>query len=209
MNERHLISLALGGYLLIALVWPALRTWLRTGVFPVVLHREATGFQRALGMYMALFVTALGGWCALLAVGGVDLALWSVPTWLLTGGWVLFGLGTLLTVAAQLGMGASWRVGIDDRPTALVTGGLFRCVRNPIFSGMFLTLTGIVLLAPSPWSIMGLFWAVSLVAIQTRLEEQHLEALHGDAYRAYARRTGRFVPRLGRLADSNPAGEAP
>ena len=70
---------------------------------------------------------------------------------------------------------------------------------------MFLTLAGVVLLAPSPWSVMGLLWAASLVAMQTRLEEQHLARLRGNAYRAYARRTGRFVPGLGRLADSNPS----
>ena len=45
-----------------------------------------------------------------------------------------------LTVLAQLQMGASWRVGIDDRPTELVTGGLFRVVRNPIFTALLVFL---------------------------------------------------------------------
>ena len=40
---------------------------------------------------------------------------------------------------------------------------------------------------------------VGAVEVQVRrVEEPHLQALHGDAYRAYCRSVGRFVPRLGR-----------
>jgi protein-S-isoprenylcysteine O-methyltransferase Ste14 len=31
------------------------------------------------------------------------------------------------------------------------------------------------------------------------VEEPYLERVHGEAYRAYAERTGRFVPRIGRV----------
>jgi len=41
--------------------------------------------------------------------------------------------------------------------------------------------------------------ACFVVAVQARLEEEHLEALHGSAYRDYAARVGRFVPGVGRL----------
>jgi protein-S-isoprenylcysteine O-methyltransferase Ste14 len=38
------------------------------------------------------------------------------------------------------------------------------------------------------------------VQVQVRLvEEPYLLRVHGDAYRAYAARTGRFVPGVGRL----------
>jgi hypothetical protein len=40
-------------------------------------------------------------------------------------GWTLMAAGLALVVAAQAQMGASWRIGIDDRPTALRTGGVF------------------------------------------------------------------------------------
>jgi len=38
------------------------------------------------------------------------------------------------------------------------------------------------------------------LSLETRLEEEHMLAIHGDAYRAYARRVGRFFPTIGRLS---------
>src|SRR4051794_24459302 len=65
------------------------------------------------------------------------------------GALLLFG-GTALMVVAQLHLGASWRIGIEEgaRP-GLVTDGLYRVSRNPIFLGMFLTLAGLVVLQPT------------------------------------------------------------
>jgi protein-S-isoprenylcysteine O-methyltransferase Ste14 len=105
-----------------------------------------------------------------------------------------------LIVVAQAQMGASWRIGIDRAPTGLVTAGLFRHIRHPIYSGLFALLVALVLLTPSPWTIMGAAWLGSLIAIQARLEERHLEAVHGSAFRVWAARTGRFLPAIGRLA---------
>lgn len=199
MNATQSVSLAIGAYLALALLWPTLRTWQRTGTFPVVFHRDADAFQRVVGALMALLMIALLGWCLLLGFGGVNLDVWVGPDWLRSVGWGVCGIGSVLTVLAQHSMGRSWRVGIDERPTELVTTGLFHWMRNPIFSGMIVFLAGVVLLAPSPWSVMGFLWAVSLIALQTRLEEQHLVAVHGDTYQSYAAHTGRFFPGVGRV----------
>ena len=43
--------------------------------------------------------------------------------------------GVLVIAIAQRQMGESFRIGIDDAKTALVSRGLFRHVRNPIYSG--------------------------------------------------------------------------
>jgi protein-S-isoprenylcysteine O-methyltransferase Ste14 len=37
---------------------------------------------------------------------------------------------------------------------------------------------------------------VVLMVLKARNEEQFLLSVHGDAYRSYCRRTGRFFPRL-------------
>jgi protein-S-isoprenylcysteine O-methyltransferase Ste14 len=116
-------------------------------------------------------------------------------------GIVLFALGLGGTVAAQLAMGRSWRVGVDERErTELVTGGPFELVRNPIYAAMIPAVAGLALLVPSVVALLGLALLVVALEIQVRLvEEPYLLRAHGDAYAAYARRVGRFVPGLGRL----------
>lgn len=111
-------------------------------------------------------------------------------------------LGTILTFAAQQDMGTSWRIGVrDGERTELVTGGAFRLVRNPIFSAMILTDLGFLALLPNPLALASTLAFLLSLELQVRLvEEPHLLAVHGDAYRDYAARVGRFLPGLGRLS---------
>jgi protein-S-isoprenylcysteine O-methyltransferase Ste14 len=196
-----LLPVAVLGYLFTAIVWPTWRTWRRSGVFPFVFHREAETAQRVVGALMGLFLTGLAVWsvfCAVLDPG--RLGIWPLSVGWQATGWLLFLGGLIVTLVAQGQMGASWRVGIDDRPTPLVTGGLFALSRNPIFLGMFLTLAGLVLITPAPWTVAGFAVAVILVSLQVRLEERNLVRIHGQAYLAYAARVGQFLPWLGRFA---------
>jgi protein-S-isoprenylcysteine O-methyltransferase Ste14 len=116
-------------------------------------------------------------------------------------GIVLAGGGGLAVFLAQLGMGASWRIGVsDDQDTDLVTTGWFRIVRNPIYSAMIVGWTGFGLIVPTSLA----FAAVLVIAVglefQVRaVEEPYLLRTHGTEYRAYASRVGRFVPGAGRL----------
>ncbi len=122
-------------------------------------------------------------------------------------GLVCLCAGFALTLAAQLAMGASWRMGVDPAErTALVERGLFAWIRNPIFSGMLLGLLGVALLVPHALSFLGFAGFLAGVELQVRrVEEPYLRRAHGDAYRAYASRVGRFVPGLGRLRGARGA----
>jgi protein-S-isoprenylcysteine O-methyltransferase Ste14 len=175
-----------------------------------VLHREANPFQRVIGLAMGLFMLAVLAWSVLhVVLGDAGLGIWRAPDAIGWLGWGLVAAGLFLTVLAQAQMGASWRIGIDTARTELVTGGLFSVVRNPIFTGMLAMVSGIVLVTPSAWTVMALGHYVLLVSLQVRLEEEHLLRLHGDAYRAYAARVGRFLPGVGRLATRLRAEVAP
>jgi protein-S-isoprenylcysteine O-methyltransferase Ste14 len=115
------------------------------------------------------------------------------------GAVLMFG-GLVLLVIAQLHLGASWRVGIDERARpGLVTGGLYGWSRNPIFLGLIVFVTGYALLLPTPLSLLALAAFSIGVRHQVSAEENYLVRAYGDAYRDYARRVGRFVPGLGRL----------
>ena len=195
-----MLPVAVLGYLVTAIVWPTWRTWRRAGVFPVVFHREAETAQRVLGLLLGLLLAGLAVWSVLCAtVDPGRLGIWQLAVGWQALGWLSFVGGLVISLVAQAQMGASWRVGIDDRPTRLVTGGLFALSRNPIFLGMFLTLAGLVLITPAPWTVAGFAVAVILVSLQVRLEERNLLRIHGQAYLAYAAQVGRFVPWLGRL----------
>jgi protein-S-isoprenylcysteine O-methyltransferase Ste14 len=115
-------------------------------------------------------------------------------------GEILVALGLAVLVAAQLQLGASWRVGIEEgaRP-GLVTHGLYRWSRNPIFVGLWLAIAGHALLAPT-WLSLVAFLALTFgIRAQVRAEERWLETTYGDAFRDWAARTGRFVPGVGRM----------
>jgi protein-S-isoprenylcysteine O-methyltransferase Ste14 len=107
--------------------------------------------------------------------------------------------GLVGTYRAQLDMGRSWRIGLDvAERTDLVTDGLFRYARNPIFS--FMTLVGLssAVANPNAATVVGAAMLTAGVEVQVRLvEEPYLREAHGDSYTAYAAKTGRFVPRLG------------
>jgi protein-S-isoprenylcysteine O-methyltransferase Ste14 len=197
--ENLAFAVTVAAYLVAGFAWPTLRLWRRYGIWPIVFNREAAPLQRVLGLLSeALF----GGMLVLgilhVTVGPDALGVWRLPAVVRLTGWLLLLSGAGLTLVAQRHMGAAWRVGIDDRPTDLVTSGLFGYVRNPIFSALLIFVAGVVVLSPTWWSIT--IWIVTALGLrlQVTLEERHLLALHGDAYRAYAARAGRFIPFVGR-----------
>lgn len=109
--------------------------------------------------------------------------------------------GIVLASLAQQTMGESWRIGVDPtEQTDLVTDGVFTLVRNPIFTAMIAVQAGTAAMAPTWLSVTGTAALVLACQVQTRLvEEPYLLRTHTDAYASYARRTGRFLPCLGRL----------
>jgi protein-S-isoprenylcysteine O-methyltransferase Ste14/predicted ester cyclase len=116
-------------------------------------------------------------------------------------GIVLFIIGLAGTLAAQVAMGESWRIGVDESErTELVTEGPFAVARNPIFSAMLPTSLGLVLMVPSWVALVGLAALVVALELQVRVvEEPYLQRTHGRTYLEYARRVGRFLPAVGRL----------
>jgi protein-S-isoprenylcysteine O-methyltransferase Ste14 len=112
---------------------------------------------------------------------------------------LLFG-GLLLQAAAMLDLGASWRIGIEEgaRP-GLVTGGLYRFSRNPIFFALLAALAGYMLLLPTLLSAAILAGVYLAIRQQIAEEETYLVRTYGEQYRNYARRVGRLLPGIGKL----------
>ena len=101
-------------------------------------------------------------------------------------------LSLLLILIAQLQMGDSWRIGIDqENKTALVQTGLFRFSRNPIFLGVRINFLGFFLVLPNAVTLVILVLGDVLLQIQVRMEEEFLSQQHGESYAEYKR----IVPR--------------
>jgi protein-S-isoprenylcysteine O-methyltransferase Ste14 len=119
-------------------------------------------------------------------------------------GLVVAVAGVLLTLAAQLSMGDSWRIGVDESErTELVTDGAFSIVRNPIFSAMVITAIGLTAMVFNVVAVTGLAALVFALELQVRgAEEPYLRSVHGQSYVDYSQRVGRFTPGFGRLRRS-------
>ncbi|MDT0276165.1 methyltransferase family protein [Blastococcus goldschmidtiae] len=151
-------------------------------------------------LFVAAIVLGLGG--PLLAIAGVVPT--DPPLALQGAGLAVAFAGFAATLAAQTGMGTSWRIGVDTgERTELVTAGVFAHVRNPVFTAMGVAQLGIVLTVPTWVGVLALAALVVAVQLQVRaVEEPYLRAVHGAAYDAYAATAGRFVPGLGRLPEA-------
>lgn len=109
------------------------------------------------------------------------------------------GLGLMIialiwVITAQLQMKDSWRIGIDNTmKTDLITRGLFRFSRNPIFLGMTISLLGFFLVFPTVIAFSFLLMGSILMQIQIRLEEEYLIKEHGEIYLTYKKKVNRML----------------
>ncbi|NOT86177.1 MAG: isoprenylcysteine carboxylmethyltransferase family protein [Methylococcaceae bacterium] len=117
-------------------------------------------------------------------------------------GVVLSLSGIVIIGVAQLQMGKSWRVGVDPHEkTALVTHGLFHYIRNPIYSGVIVFVSGLLTLLPNPLMFIGSVIGFIGIQLQVRfVEEPQLIKYHGSDYLNYAKQVGRFVPLIGKIS---------
>jgi protein-S-isoprenylcysteine O-methyltransferase Ste14 len=170
----------------------------RDGVRAIVLPSgdDAHAF---IGQVFKLFITLAAAFCVAYALNPSVVAWLGPLDWLTPPAAALIGLalmapGAILVVAAQIGMGASWRVGIDhEHRTGLVNTGLYRFSRNPIYVGMLMILAGVFLIAPNAVTLTMLAVAAVTVSAQVRLEEEYLSRLHGADYAAFRTRTRRWI----------------
>ncbi len=119
------------------------------------------------------------------------IALFDDPGWVAGGAAVLL-LGTALLLAAQRSRVALQVRGVDP---VTATRGMHARVRNPGLTGIVLATAGLLLMVPTLLGVLAAVLVVVAVQIQTRaVRDPGLARRHGEAYEAYAARTGRFLP---------------
>jgi protein-S-isoprenylcysteine O-methyltransferase Ste14 len=182
----------------LAFAWRSYLVWKRTGRNPYRLGKTDSAHD-FIGRLFRLTVAACAGVVLVYSFWpqGYD---WLVPiTWferpaLAIAGTVLLLVALIWTLLAQKQMGDSWRIGIDqEKKTALVSQGIFRLSRNPIFLGMRANLLGFFLALPNAVSLAVLVLGEALIQIQVRLEEEFLVRAHGAEYQRYCQQTRRWL----------------
>jgi protein-S-isoprenylcysteine O-methyltransferase Ste14 len=185
-------------YFAVAFILPSYRVWKRTGVNPVT-FRGADNAHDYIGKLFKIVMLGLTLVVILYAFAPQFYPFALPIVWLENQIIQTVGIGLLLislgwTVLAQIQMGNSWRIGInEEKKTALVQSGLFRRSRNPIFLGMIVTLTGVFLAIPNALTLLFLALGFVLIQIQVRLEEEFLTRIQGEEYAAYRREVRRWL----------------
>jgi len=143
----------------------------------------------------------------LIALAAVVLGLaldWLLPAYLLTVllSWperiviavVLIGAGVALAIPAMRGFRSAGTHVEPWKPSlALVTGGIFGWLRNPMYVGLTLLLAGLSILLASDWMLVMTIIFVPVIHFGVvKREERYLEAKFGDAYRSYKARVPRY-----------------
>ncbi|HWV53217.1 protein-S-isoprenylcysteine O-methyltransferase [Pseudorhodoplanes sp.] len=93
-------------------------------------------------------------------------------------------------------LGRNWSDSLEVREQhALVTDGLYRYVRHPMYSAFFMWAVAQALLLPN-WiaGLSGLVGFGTLFLFRVGKEEEMMLNSFGDEYRAYMKRTARLIP---------------
>lgn len=120
----------------------------------------------------------------------------------LGGGMALIAVGAAMHLSATYVFGFKRQSGLDT--TRLVTEGIYRWSRNPLFVGWALVLLGLGLARESAMVLflMLFFWVSYRLCLP--LEEELLGRLFGEAYETYRHRTHRYFGRPRRAAETPP-----
>lgn len=185
-------------FLFVVVGWRAYRVWQLSGVNALTTYHTKGIHGFASTIFRMIFV----GTTIVLLINALfpSARPYLVPvSWLEVGilpfvGWLLLVVAFILIVIAQMQMGAAWRIGVDtSQKSELVTQGVFRFSRNPIFLGIRLCFFGLFLILPNAFTL--LLWVLEdvMVQLQVLLEENYLTETFGAAYQDYRMQVRRWM----------------
>ena len=117
---------------------------------------------------------------------------------------VVIGLATLLLGQFIRVSARGYKAEHSDNSHALIEGGPYKIVRNPMYLGILLIGLGVVLIFFNWWVVI-----IFLLIFASRYlplilsEEKKLQGIFPGTYEAYCRRVPRIMPRLYSLTRNN------
>jgi protein-S-isoprenylcysteine O-methyltransferase Ste14 len=133
-------------------------------------------------------------WAVMVIEGwGVHLFFFDSPEILKIIALCLWTIGFILLFSGRFGLGSSFRIGSPTEHTDLKTDGLFQFSRNPMYLGVYSTLTGVVLYTLNPLVLLIVGYIVAVHHQIILAEEEHLRTVFGTEYLDYCKRVRRYL----------------
>lgn len=109
---------------------------------------------------------------------------------------VVIGIvAVIIFASATITMKNSWRVGIPEEKTSLITNGIYNWSRNPAFVGFDLLYASICLMFFNIPLLLVSIWAAVMLHLQILQEEEHMLKMFGKEYEQYKKHTLRYFGR--------------
>ena len=114
----------------------------------------------------------------------------------LVAGMMCLAIGLWLFFRSHADLGTNWSITLELREEhRLITQGVYRAIRHPMYSAMALYAVGQALVIPN-WvaGFSNLIAFSVLIALRIGAEETMMAKQFGDEYAAYSARTKRLIP---------------
>jgi protein-S-isoprenylcysteine O-methyltransferase Ste14 len=110
-------------------------------------------------------------------------------------GSVVEAVGVFIFFISIYTMRDSWRAGITEEKTELITSGVYQHSRNPAFIGFYLLYVGILLSYFNFYLLVVTVLAIISLHLQILHEEKSLLRMFGPKYTEYMKKVRRYVGR--------------
>ncbi len=118
-----------------------------------------------------------------------------VPDFVRITGAVIGLCAVIIFAFATITMKDSWRAGIPEKKTNIITNGIYSISRNPAFLGFDLLYTSILLMFFNIPLLICSVWAAVMLHLQILQEEKWLAKTFGNEYTDYCTKTKRYLGR--------------
>ena len=109
----------------------------------------------------------------------------------------LFVLGLTIMMVGQITLWQNYSgFVVIKKGHQLVTHGIYRFTRNPIYLGNIIVFAGLPVYAASVYGFLAMFAQIPILLFRIKMEEKMLAEHFGDEYEAYRNSTKRLIPFL-------------
>ena len=113
-------------------------------------------------------------------------------------GLALVVAGAVVVLVTRASLGRSLTPLPQPNGAGMVSGGLYRWVRHPMYAGLVVICLGVAVGTGGLWCYVAVVLLAAFFAFKAREEERFLVGAY-EGYAAYGAQVGRFVPGVGRL----------